>query len=269
MSLLEELAPVSAVIPCYRCCGTIREAVESIAAQTARPREVILVDDCSADGTAEELKRVASEYPPGWIRVLALPRNGGPGYARNAGWDIATQPYIAFLDADDAWHEKKIEIQYGWMRTNPRVVLTGHPSVRVRRGSAPVVRLATMRVSRVIRLRLLLSNCFSSRSIMVRRDLATRFHASKRHMEDHWWLLQVVFSGHSIYKIDMPLAYVFKPVYGQGGLSGDLWLMEKGELSNYWGLWQEKRIALVTVLFLSCYSLLKYAKRVLVSAFAR
>src|SRR5262245_4665161 len=136
-TMSNERVPVSAVIPCYRCRGTIHRALDSVAAQTALPREVILVDDCSADGTAEAIGRIASEYPDGWVRVLTLPVNGGPGRARNAGWDAAAQPYVAFLDADDSWHRSKLEIQYGWMRANPHVVLTGHPSARASDAAPP------------------------------------------------------------------------------------------------------------------------------------
>src|SRR5215831_14326963 len=99
-----EHAPVSAVIPCYRCGATIRRALESVAGQTLLPSEVILVDDCSADGTEAELRQIATEYPQGWIKVVSLSANGGPGVARNGGWDAAAQPYVAFLDADDCWH---------------------------------------------------------------------------------------------------------------------------------------------------------------------
>ena len=104
-------APVSAVIPCYRCKDTIDAAVASIAAQTLPPAEVILVDDCGRDGTLETLHELASVYPPGWVKVVSQPTNGGPSCARNAGWRTATQEYVAFLDADDSWAPAKLELQ--------------------------------------------------------------------------------------------------------------------------------------------------------------
>jgi glycosyltransferase involved in cell wall biosynthesis len=264
-AMSKEYVPVSAVIPCYKCGGTIRRALESVAAQTVLPREVILVDDCSADGTVETLKRIASEYPSGWIKVLALPVNGGPGRARNAGWDAATQPYIAFLDADDAWHEKKLEIQYAWMQANPGVILTGHPSVQMKNGKIPESFPDRVQAGRIDRRRLLLSNCFSSRSVMFRRELAVRFHPAKRYMEDYWWLLQIAYSGQEIARIDLPLAYTFKADFGEGGLSARLWEMEKSELDNFWGLRRDGKLGLLPVLLLSHYSLLKYARRWIVS----
>jgi len=261
--------PVSAVIPCYRCGETIRRALESVAAQSALPREVILVDDASADGTVDELRRIAAEYPAGWAKVLPLPANGGPGHARNAGWDAAAQPYVAFLDADDSWHERKLEIQYGWMNANPDAVLTGHPSMRTRPGAAPAPPPGKVEARRVDRRRLLLSNCFSSRSIMLRRELAIRFHPTKRYMEDYWWLLQIAFSGHDIVELSPPLAFTFKADFGEGGLSARLWEMEKSELDNYWGLARAGKLAPAWVLLISLWSLLKYARRWILSALAR
>jgi glycosyltransferase involved in cell wall biosynthesis len=262
-------APVSAVIPCYRCSGTIRRAVESVAAQTLLPREVILVDDCSADGTVESLRRLASEYPDGWVKVLPLQANGGPGQARNAGWDASAQPYVAFLDADDSWHDRKIEIQFGWMQANPDALLSGHASVRLMPGQAAAPLANEFEARPVERLRLLLSNCFSTRSVMLRRDLPIRFHPSKRYMEDYWWLLQIVFSGREIFDLGAPLAFTFKADFGEGGLSARLWEMEKSELDNYWGLWRSGMLGIPAVVLLSFWSLLKYVRRCVVSALAR
>ena len=262
-------APVSAVIPCYRCGATIRRALESVAGQTVLPSEVILVDDCSADGTEGFLRQIAREYPDGWIKVISLPANGGPGLARNRGWDAAAQPYVAFLDADDSWHERKIEVQYGWMKSNPEAVLTGHPSLQLRPGEAPPALRGEAKAERVERLRLLLSNCFSSRSIMFRRELVTRFDPTQRYMEDHGWLLRIVFSGQEIVNLSPALAFTFKRDFGEDGLSARLWEMEKGELDNYWGLRRAGKLGLIPVVLLSFWSLIKFARRWIVSAPAR
>jgi glycosyltransferase involved in cell wall biosynthesis len=96
-------APVSVVVPCYRCADTIGASVASIAAQTLLPAEVLLVDDCSGDGTLEALHGVASQHRAGWVKVLTSPRNGD--HRRRAILAGRTpQEYIAFLDADDTGH---------------------------------------------------------------------------------------------------------------------------------------------------------------------
>ena len=84
---MTQFAPVSVVIPCWRCSDTVGRAVASVAAQTLRPKEVILVDDGSGDETYSVLCDLADAYEPHWIKVLALEQNGGAGWARNAGWE--------------------------------------------------------------------------------------------------------------------------------------------------------------------------------------
>ncbi|HEY1138604.1 MAG TPA: glycosyltransferase, partial [Lysobacter sp.] len=63
----KERAPVSVIVPCYRCADTIAASVASIAAQSLPPQEVLLVDDCSGDGTVQALRAVAAAYPSGWV----------------------------------------------------------------------------------------------------------------------------------------------------------------------------------------------------------
>lgn len=111
-----QIAKLSVIIPCYRCASTIERSVASIASQTMLPAEVILVDDKSNDTTIDKLRQLKDLYKNDWIKIISLPVNSGPSVARNTGWDAATQDYIAFLDADDSWHHKKIEIQYNWMK---------------------------------------------------------------------------------------------------------------------------------------------------------
>lgn len=264
----KELA-LSVVMPCYRCKDTIQRAIDSLADQTAIPKEVILVDDFSNDGTLEYLQQLSSQYKNGWIKVLALPRNSGPGVARNEGWKNATEPYIAFLDADDSWHAQKAYIQHEWMRTHPGISLTGHLSVRYSPESAKKLIPNEFFVQIISPSRLLFSNVFSTRSIMCRSDLPIFFDNEKRYVEDYWWLMKVAYSGYSIAKLSVPMAFTYKQDYGESGLSSKLWAMEKDELDNYWRLVDAGWVARPIVVMLSFYSILKYLKRVIVSELRR
>lgn len=267
-AIAKELA-LSVVMPCYRCKDTIKRAIDSLAAQTTIPKEVILVDDFSNDGTFEFLQQLSSQYKNGWIKVLALPRNGGPGVARNEGWKSALEPYIAFLDADDSWHAQKAYIQHEWMRTHPEIFLTGHPSIRYSPESATNYISNAFCVQTISPSRLLFSNVFSTRSIMCRRDLPIFFDNKKRYVEDYWWLMKVAYSGYAIAKLCVPMAFTYKQDYGESGLSSKLWAMEKDELDNYWRLVEAGWVARPIVVMLSFYSILKYLKRVIVSVLRR
>jgi glycosyltransferase involved in cell wall biosynthesis len=220
-------APVSAVIPCYRCADTIAASVASIAAQTLPPAEVLLVDDCSGDGTVTALHAVAACYPPGWVRIIALERNGGPSCARNTGWAAATQPYIAFLDSDDTWAPRKLEIQVDALRRDPQIALIAHRML-VRDRSLPQPELQPPVRTRIVgRRRLLLSNPFPTASVVLRRDLPFRFNEKFRRVEDFLLWAQIAFSGYRCAKVNQVLAVWHKPTYGAGGLSGDLEAMHR------------------------------------------
>lgn len=94
---LPEPIPVSVVIPAYRRADLVGRAVRSALEQRpAPPAEVIVVDDCSGDGTAQAAAESGAT-------VLSLPENRGEGGARNAGIDAATHSWIALLDSDDEW----------------------------------------------------------------------------------------------------------------------------------------------------------------------
>ncbi len=104
------MTSVSVIIPAYNSASTIIRALQSVVAQTLAPLEIIVVDDASTDTTRDLVTTFASSssFP---VRVLTQTTNSGPSAARNAGWDTAVGDYIAFLDADDQWHPRKIELQ--------------------------------------------------------------------------------------------------------------------------------------------------------------
>jgi len=244
-------APVSVVIPCYRCGGSIARAVASVRAQSRPPAELIVVDDASDDGSPQAVAALGDG-----VRSIRLAANQGPAAARNAGWAAATQPYIAFLDADDAWHPRKVEVQLGWMQAHPEAVLTGHliHSQRVEPASA----LSSIRVSPAMLLR---SNRFQTSSVMLRRDLAQRFADGKRYCEDYLLWLEIVLAGGAAYQLDAPLAQRFKPVYGAGGASGRLWDMERGELDALRRAWRGGLLGFPGFAAAAAWSWLKFLRR--------
>lgn len=258
-------AQVSVIIPCYQCVDTIGRAVASVARQTLQPKEVVLVDDCSDDGTLKELYRLQAMYPEGWIRIIALLQNQGPATARNTGWAAATQQYIAFLDSDDAWHPQKIEIQYLWMQTHPEVTLTGH-AYRCVHGTEklnanPNYETGQARFKLVSKARLLVTNPFSTPSVMLRRELFLRFPHGKRYGEDYLLWCEICCSGLLCGCSELPLAYLFKAAYGAGGLSGDLRRMQEGLLDTYQRLYAKQHYGVGTFAFLICLSWVKYCRR--------
>ena len=261
------MVPVSVIIPCFRCAKTISAAIESVRKQTAEALEVIAVDDASDDDTPRELTELVRRYGEKWLQVICLARNEGPATARNIGWNAAKGDLVAFLDADDTWHPRKLEIQYSVMRDDPTIALSGHR--RVLGEGAQILTSARPAIAEIKPQSLLWRNPFSPPSIMLRRELRGRFPDGQRHMEDHRAWLQFAFSGHRIVMIDLPLAARHKPAYGASGQSADLIAMERAELENYRQVWREGHINSLLLTVLWIWSLAKFARRLVVVALRR
>src|SRR4051794_28573464 len=91
---------VGVVVIGYNDAAHVADAVRSALAQGTAVREVVAVDDCSTDGSAESLARLAAAEPR--VRLLRRRVNsGGCGTPRNTGLDAVTAPYVMFLDSDD------------------------------------------------------------------------------------------------------------------------------------------------------------------------
>lgn len=268
-ALQSEAAPVSVVVPCYRCTATVERAVASVAAQTWRPHEIILVDDCSGDGTRDALKRIQESMPRGWIRVASTPQNEGAASARNVGWALASQPYVAFLDADDTWAPEKIETQLGWMTANPDVSITGHACPVFEENRPRTVPSDGALFRRVPSNLMLLSNRFCTSTVIVRRDIGLRFEAGKRYSEDYLLWLKLSLSGHASYRSPLPLAYIHKAAFGAGGLSENVFAMQRGELEVFRSLRDMKLIGGATYVLSCAFSLVKFVRRLLITSFRR
>jgi glycosyltransferase involved in cell wall biosynthesis len=108
--------PVTVIIPAYNRREMVARALASVSRQTARPAEVIVVDDASDDGTAEAAERLGA-------RVIRHDSNGGTAAARNSGLAGATQEWVALLDSDDEWLPNHLETL--WTLRDGHVLVAG------------------------------------------------------------------------------------------------------------------------------------------------
>lgn len=263
------MIPVSVVIPCYRCSDTIERAVASVDRQTRRPSEVILIDDASGDETLDKLKLIKHHFG-GWVRVIELAENRGAASARNRGWAASSQPFIAFLDADDSWHEEKLRVQYEFMRENADVAVSGHRClVWSDNQDLPNLVAPTIASAEIGSMGLLFKNAFSTPSVMLKRELAFRFPEGQRHAEDVRLWQEIALAGFKIVRLEAPLAFLHKAPYGAGGLSGNLWQMEAAELKNFVQLWETGRLSIWMLILASGFSLAKFVRRFLVDSWRR
>lgn len=98
----------SIIIPLYNKVAYVSETLKSVFAQKKLPKELIIVDDCSTDGSLEKAKNTLANAPKRFknvaVQIIELEENRGPGYARNLGYQRATGDIISYLDADDLYH---------------------------------------------------------------------------------------------------------------------------------------------------------------------
>jgi glycosyltransferase involved in cell wall biosynthesis len=121
---------ISVIIPVYNGAATIRRALDSVAAQSYPPAEIVVVDDGSTDGTAEIVERHA-----GPIRLLRQ-QNQGVSVARNRGAAEATGDWLAFLDADDLYFPDRLKWHADWIADDPNLdFLTGDQEYRQPNGT--------------------------------------------------------------------------------------------------------------------------------------
>lgn len=258
---MSRIVDVSVVVPCYRCAQTIERAVQSVADQTQQPLELILVNDASPDAeTALCLRRIRDRHPQ-WVRVVSLSVNGGAGHARNEGWSLAKGRYLAFLDADDSWHPRKLEWQFAFMQAHPDIALSGHAHV-IGPISASINALHEKFVS-IGKWAVLISNPFVTPSVMLRSDVPHRFRQGRRHMEDHLLWMDIVSDNLQMVKLDLPLVNIHKPLVGVAGLSGQIWAMSSADWGNYGQLFSSKKLALHELILLWIWVTLKFFRRLL------
>jgi glycosyltransferase involved in cell wall biosynthesis len=103
-------APVSAIVTTYNDAPYLRGALDSVARQTALPAQIMVIDDGSRDDAAAQVCATFSAET-GLAVDYVRRDNGGASAARNEGLARADQPYLAYLDADDRWFPRHVELK--------------------------------------------------------------------------------------------------------------------------------------------------------------
>lgn len=257
-------APVSAIIPCFNNEDTLARAVESVAVQTWVPRELIVVDDGSQDGSRDTIMELESHYGSDWLRVIRLDTNRGPGAARNAAWDVATQPFVAFLDADDAWLPRKVAVQTSFMLNNPTVALSGHSNgaqLSPVDGDERSLNGGCVQAKRIEFSALLWRNKIATSTVMLRRTIGQRFIPEKRRSEDYELWLRILQTGGQAAYLKTTLATTFKRRVTDNGLSSDLWGMQRAQWDTYLRIWRTGGTSTARLSAIMVFSGMRFVRR--------
>jgi hypothetical protein len=111
VTLLAGLRPprVAVVVGCYNQEAYVEAAIRSVAAQSYQDFECVVLDDRSADASADRIRDVLESLGDPRFRAILPRENGGQMVTMLEGLDATSSPFVAFLDADDLWHPEFLE----------------------------------------------------------------------------------------------------------------------------------------------------------------
>jgi len=254
------MTSVSVIIPAYNSASTIIRALQSVATQTLAPQEIIVVDDASTDTTRDLVTTFASSSSIP-VHVLTQTTNSGPSAARNAGWDAAVGDYIAFLDADDQWHPRKIELQYPVMQSQPKITMSCHGHHFSSSATWADISTNDTKANPVSFHKFLIRNRCATPTVMLKREITERFDSRKRFAEDYLLWMQITANHGPALLLEAQLAHCSNPGYGGTGQSGQMLKMELSEIAGFVTLRKSKVIGFGTLGTVVIWSWIKFGIR--------
>lgn len=193
---------VSIIMAAYNAEKTIRQAIDSVLAQTYSNFELLVVNDCSKDHT----QRIVEEYcqRDERVKLIVNPHNMGVSHTRLNGLKAATGEWIAVLDSDDAWLPEKLEKQMELQkRTGASLSYTASQFIDANGKKIDWV----LNVPGKVDYRTLLKqNILSNSSSLCRRELYEKYYAIGDGMHEDFALwLNILKSGELAYGVNEPL----------------------------------------------------------------
>ncbi|RKX94059.1 MAG: glycosyltransferase family 2 protein [Spirochaetes bacterium] len=181
------MAEVSVIIPTYNRANLIKRAISSVARQTFKDLEIIVIDDGSEDDTDKIVQNIADSR----IRYKKIDHSG-VSRARNEGIKLSRGRWIAFIDSDDEWLDTKIEKQLKYLENHPQYLACHTDEIWIKDG---------VRINQGKKHKKYAGNFFlpslkmcliSPSSIIIQRDIFTEiggFDESFKYVEDYeLWL---------------------------------------------------------------------------------
>lgn len=136
--MLKNNEGISIIIPCYNVEKYIEKCLNSIISQKLKKYEIILVDDCSKDGTWKTINKYAKKYDN--IICMKNEKNSGAGFSRNVALKIAKYDYVSFIDSDDYVEDNFYEALLNNIKKEQSDVAVCDINVRYENGKTPDTR---------------------------------------------------------------------------------------------------------------------------------
>lgn len=249
---------ISVIIPAYNAEKTICASINSVISECKKNNllyEIIIVNDGSQDNTLETVTNLSKNNN----NIFVISQiNSGPSAARNKGLELAKGKYIAFIDSDDEWIPGKLKLQLDFLEKNPEYdLITGEHSVKTKYQIPTVITFKKE----------VFHNYFCTQTVIFRNEIKKiRFPEEMKYSEDMRFFITIMLDHKCYYLPGVVSKNIFDKLnFGESGLSGNLKMMEKGELSNIYFVYKNKKINFITFIFAYSYSILKYYRRVIIS----
>lgn len=255
---------ISVVVPCYNCSTTIETCIASVFSQSYLPSEILLIDDGSTDNTLDKLQEIKQKYALEPVEITVVTQeNQGPSTARNRGLTLAKGNWIGFLDSDDVWHKDKLQKQVEVLLAYPEAVVVG--------GEKGVFKpnLTLKHLGVIDFKKLCFKNYFLTSSSLVKTEAlqGILFNVHQKHSEDYRFFFDLLSRGGfgvCIFE-NLSCSITMKRDFGEAGLSGNIYKMQKGELSNFKYLYHNNYLNVFEYVFFYLFSNLKFIRRFILS----
>ena len=183
---------ISVIMPLYNAEPFVKKTIECILNQTYRDFELLLIDDCSTDGTMEIVESIKDDR----IRILHNGKNHGIAYSRNAGLAYAVGEYIALMDDDDLTPPDRFAKEAAYLDNHPGIGVVGGSSVWIDEDDHEITPRAKMIANPDILWADILFQCpVANSSTMFRRSIITenniRYRDHMLGMEDYCFWTEV------------------------------------------------------------------------------
>ena len=263
---------LSVIIPVYNSSKTILESIQSVVSEclgSPYSWELLIIDDGSTDNSRQLIEQYIIEFSYGNKIELISQDNFGAAVARNIGLRRAKGEYIAFNDSDDRWIKGKLQLQMKYFKANPEVVLlTGIFGFDNIESIKKIDQEMLITINDQV-----LKNYISPPTAMIRTSILDKsglFCENMRYSEEGYFFNNIVYSGKTIFlKEILAESITEKRRWGDSGLSGNLFEMEKGELFNIKMAYNNKYIGLKLFAFAYIFSIFKFFRRCLISKFMK
>ena len=207
---------VSIIIPLYNRKEMLCRALRSVLNQTVLPYEILICDDGSTDNP----QSIMSDFSESAVPIIWLENKEchGVSHARNQGIAAAKGDFIAFLDSDDEWLPKKLELQLAFFKENPEYNIIHADEIWIRNGVRVNPCKRFIKTGGNIFNRSLDFSLIAPSAVMARREIFDKcgvFDETLQVCEDYDLWLRIMLAGEEFGFISTPLVTRYAGHAGQ------------------------------------------------------